>query len=58
MNQNDEIEKSMHINVGHVDLSDFFDWWKNHEEFRHLSRVARNILCVPTINASRERNLV
>jgi hypothetical protein len=31
-NQNNEIKKYMHINVGHVDLNDLLDSWKNHED--------------------------
>jgi hypothetical protein len=27
-NENNEIEKCMHINVSHVDLNDLLDWWK------------------------------
>jgi hypothetical protein len=27
-----EIQKYMHVNVGHVDLNESFDWWKNYED--------------------------
>lgn len=53
-NQN-EIEESMHINVSQANLSDLLDWWKNHEEeFSYLSKVARNVLCMPATSASNE----
>jgi hypothetical protein len=56
-NQNNEIEKYMHINMGRVDLNDLLNWWKNYEdEFSCLSRVARNVLGVPATSASSERN--
>jgi hypothetical protein len=56
-NQNDYIKKYVHIDVGHVDLNDLLDWWKKYEEeFRYLSRVSRNVLCVPGTSASSERN--
>jgi hypothetical protein len=38
----------MHIDVVHVKIDDLLDWWKNEEqEFKHLSRIARHVLCVP-----------
>jgi hypothetical protein len=51
--QEDEIEKYMHIEAGHVKLNDLLDWWKNQEkEFKHLSRIARHVLSVPATSAS------
>jgi hypothetical protein len=43
--QEDEIEKYMHIDAGHVKINDLLYWWKTQEkEFKHLSRIARHVL--------------
>jgi hypothetical protein len=43
--QEDEIEKHMHIDAGHVKINDLLDWWKTQEkEFKHLSRIAKHVL--------------
>jgi hypothetical protein len=40
-NQNAEIQKYIHINVGYDDLIGLLEWWKNREEgFRYLSIIA------------------
>lgn len=56
-NQNSEIEKYIHITVGHDDLGDFLHWWKNHEdEFSSLPRAATSVLLAPATSGSSERN--
>jgi hypothetical protein len=51
-----EIEKCLHIDAGHVKINDLLDWWKNQQEFKHLSRIPRHVHCVPATSASSERN--
>jgi uncharacterized protein HemY len=42
--QEDEIEKYMRIDAGHVKLNDLLDWWKTQEkELKHLPRISRHV---------------
>jgi len=49
-NHINQIEKYMFINVGHASLVE-----KHEDEFKCLSRVAKNVLHVPITHANNER---
>jgi hypothetical protein len=54
--QNNDIKKYMDIDVGYIEFCGILDWWKKREKFRYLSRVSRNVFCLPTTSASSKRN--